>query len=134
MWPNTQRTSSAKADIDHAIHKAIEVAESHSRTRDAFEHLLQHVRTRTSLLRPPRVGGRNETRGIRQIIAGLLDMASHQTHWLRSVEDWTPIGDSALPQFRSLALHLFARYPVPVFMTSVWLRDRDAKSVRQQGW
>jgi hypothetical protein len=134
MWPDTQRRNSAKADIDHAIHEAIQVAGSHTRTRDAFEHLLQHVRTRTSLLRPPRVGGRNETGGIRQIIAGLLAMASHQTHWLRSVEDWTPIGENPLPQFGSLALHLFARYPVPVFMTSVWLRDRDAESVRQQGW
>ena len=134
MWPNTQRKNSAKAAIDHAIHEAILVAGTHSRTREAFEHLLQHVRLRTSLLRPPRVGGRNETVGIRQIIAGLLTMAFHHTDFLRSVEDWTPIGDSPLPQFGSLALHLFANYPVPVFMTSVWLRDQDAEAVRQQGW
>ncbi len=134
MWPSTQRKNSAKAAIDHAIHEAIQVAGTHSQAGDAFEHLLQHVRFRTSLLRPPRVGGRNETGGVRQIITGLLAMASHQIDWLRSVEDWTPIEDSPMPQFGSLALHLFAKYPVPVFMTSVWLRGQDAESVRQQGW
>jgi len=130
MWRTTQR----RAAIDHAIHEAIRVARTHSRTSRAFEHLLQHVRGRTTLLRPPRVGGRFERAGIRQIIAGLLAMASHHSDWLRPVEDWTPTGDSPRPQFGSLALHLFARYPVPAFMTSVWFRDRDAESVRQQGW
>jgi PcfJ-like protein len=72
--------------------------------------------------------------GIRRIIAGLLAIASHHTDWLRSVEGWTPIGDSPMPQFGSLALHLFARFPAPIFMSSVWLRGRDAESVRQQGW
>jgi hypothetical protein len=134
MWPNTQRKNAAKAAIDHAIHEAILVAGTHSRTREAFENLLEHVRVRTSLLRQPRLGGRIETEGIRQIIAGLLAIASHQTDWLRSVEDWTPIEDSPLPQFTSLAIHLFAKYPVPAFMTSVWLRDQDAESVKQQGW
>jgi PcfJ-like protein len=134
MWLNTQRKYSAKAAIDYAIHEAIQVAGTHCRTRKAFEDLLWHVRARTPLLRPPRVGGRNETVGIRRIIAGLLAIASHHTDWLRSVEGWTPIGDSPMPQFGSLALHLFARFPVPIFMSSVWLRGRDAESVRQQGW
>ena len=39
-----------------------------------------------------------------------------------------------MPQFGSLALHLFARYPVPAFMTSVWLRGQDAEFVRQRSW
>jgi PcfJ-like protein len=134
MWPSSQRKNSAKAAIDHAIHEAIQVARTHSQTRESFDHLLQHVRFRTSLLRPPPVGGRNETGGIRRIIAGLLAMASHRTDWSRSVEDWTPIPTSSQPVFRSLALHLFAKYPVPVFMTSVWLRGQDSESVRQQSW
>ena len=50
------------------------------------------------------------------------------------MKDWTPIGDSPMPQFGSLAHHLFTKYPVPVFMIPVWLRDQDAESVRQQGW
>ena len=55
-------------------------------------------------------------------------------HWLCLVEDWIPTGDSPMPQFGSLALHLFARYPVPAFMTSVWLRGQDAEFVRQRSW
>jgi len=31
-------------------------------------------------------------------------------------------------------MHLLARYPVPAFMISAWLRDRDAESLRYQGW
>jgi PcfJ-like protein len=119
MWPNTQRKYSAKAAIDQAIHQAIQVARTDSRNRESFEHLLQHVLTRTPLLRPTSVGGRNDTDGIRQIVGGLLAMASNDEDWLRSVEDWIPIGERSLPVFRSLVLHLFAKYPVPAFMTSV---------------
>jgi hypothetical protein len=77
MWLTTQRRNSAKAAIDQGIHEAIRVAGTHFRTRQAFEHLLQHVRGRTTLLRPPMVSGRIKTGGFRQIIAGLLAMASH---------------------------------------------------------
>jgi hypothetical protein len=105
MWPNTQRKYSAKAAIDQAIHEAIGVARTHSRNRESFEHLLQHVLTRTTLLRPPRVGGRNDTDGIRQIVGGLLAMASNNEDWLRSVDDWIPIGERSLAVFRSLVLH-----------------------------
>ena len=134
MWPNTQRKNWAKAAIDPVMREAIQVARSHSRTREAFEHLLQHVRKRSSLLRLPRFGGRIETGGILQIIDGLLAIASHQTDWLRSVEDWTPIGANPWPQFASLARHLFEEYPVPAFMTWVWLRGQDTDSVKQQNW
>lgn len=83
MWPNTQRKNSAKAAIDQAIHEAVRVAGIHPRTKESFEHLLQHVQTRTPLLRPRRVGGRNDTGGIRQIVTGLLTMASNDADWLR---------------------------------------------------
>ena len=134
MWPNTQRKNSAKAVIDHAIHEAIQVAGTCSATRHAFDRLLQHVWGRTTMLRPPKVGGRIETWGIQRIVTGLLSLACHHSDWLRPVEDWKPTGDSAMPRFGSLALHLFARYPVPAFMTSVWLRDWDAESIKYQGW
>jgi hypothetical protein len=134
MWRTTARNRLTRAVIDHAIHEAISVAGRHDHTRLAFECLLRHVEVKTPLLRPSRVGGRIETGGSQRIIAGLLAMASHHTDWLRPVESWTPAGDSPMPQFRSLALHLFARYPVPNFLTSVWLRERDAESVKNQGW
>jgi hypothetical protein len=134
MWPNTQRKNSAKAAIDHAIHEAIRVARNDSKIRLAFEHLLRHVQNTTALLRLPTAGGRIDTGGIQRMIGGLLALARHRTDWLLPIEGWTPVGDSPLPRFGSLALHLFARYPIPNFMTSVWFRDQNAESVRQQGW
>ncbi len=134
MRPDAQRRNSAKAAIDHVMHEALMAAGADSGTREAFEHLLHHVQVRTSLLRLPTLGGRMETRGIQQIIAGLLAIASHRTDWLRSVETWAPIDANPHPQFASLAMHLFAKYPVPKFMTSVWLRGQDAESVKQQNW
>ena len=83
MWSRSQRRSSSQTVIDHAIHEAIQAAGAQSRTREAFAHLLHHVRARTSMLRPQRFGGRIETGCIRRIIAGLRAMASHQTAWLR---------------------------------------------------
>jgi len=75
-----------------------------------------------------------ETGGIERIVSGLLALARHHKDWLRSVEDWTPTDERPPLQFRSLAMHLLARYPVPAFMTSVWFRDQDAESERQRGW
>jgi hypothetical protein len=120
--------------IDHAIHAAISVAGGDFHTRLAIERLLRHVQSRTALLRLPMGGGRIETGAIQQVVSGLLALACHHTDWLRPVEDWTPAGVSLMPQFGSLALHLLARYPVPTFMTSVWLRGRDAETLRYQGW
>ena len=134
MWLTRQRKNFAKAVIDHAIHEVIRGAERDSRIRLALERLLRHVQTTTGLLRLPTVGGRIETQGIERIVGGLLALACHHTDWVRPIEDWNPTGQSPMPQFGSLAMHLLARYPVPAFMTSVWLRDRDAESHRYQGW
>jgi hypothetical protein len=134
MWLTRQRKNFAKSIIDLAIHDAITVARKNPHTRLAFERLLHHAQTATALLRLPAIGGRIETGGIERVVSGLLALASHHAGWLRPIEDWTPTGQSPVPQFGSLAMHLLARYPVPAFMTSVWLRDRDAESLRYQGW
>ena len=86
------------------------------------------------LLGHPSDGSRFDTAGIRKFIDGLVAVAAHHRDWLRPVEDWNPIRGSRLPQFASLPQHLFARYPLPDFMTSVWFRGRDAVSPKQQGW
>jgi hypothetical protein len=134
MSLTNQRKQWAKAAVDDAIYEANQIARSDSTTRHAFEQLLRHVQRTTSLLRPVLGGGRIKTVGIRRIIAGLLAMASHCRDWLRPVPEWTCICGNALPQFGSLALHLFARYPVPAFMTAVWMREPDADSAKHQGW
>jgi hypothetical protein len=134
MWLTRKRKDVAKSIIDLAIHDAITVAWKNPHTKLAFEHLLRHIQITTALLRLPTVSGRIETGGIERVVSGLLALACHHANWLRPIEDWQPTGDSPFPQFGSLAVHLLARYPVPAFMTSVWLRDRYAESVRYQGW
>jgi len=39
-----------------------------------------------------------------------------------------------VPLFSSLARHLLAAYPVPAFMTSVWLKGQTTEARRQQSW
>jgi len=135
MSLTNQRREWAKAAVDDAIYQANHAVGSHSLTRHAFDQVLRHVQRTTDLLRPTPGGGRMETAGVQRIIAGLLAMASHSPDWLRPVTEWSCcVCQSSMPQFRSLALHLFAKYSVPAFMTSVWLRDPDAESARHQGW
>ena len=77
--------------------------------------------------------GRART-GSGEIVAGLLALATHHKRWIRPVEEWEPTGTSPLPRFSSLARHLLAAYPVPHFMTSVWLEGRSVEARRRQGW
>lgn len=129
-----RRTNPAKAAIDRAIREALgTVAGRHPGARAAFERLLRHVR-RSDLLRPACGGGRPGARGLGEAVAGLLALATHHEGWLRPVEAWVPAGENRLPQFASLARHLLAAYPVPAFMTSVWLKGPTAEARRQQGW
>jgi hypothetical protein len=134
MWRDSPRRSTAQAAVDEAMHEAIRLAGAHPGTRHAFDRLLHRVWGTTTLLRTARGGGRIETRCIRQLITGLLAIACDRADWLRPLENWTPAGDGPRRQFASVALHLFARYPVPGFMTSVWFRGGDADSAKQQAW
>jgi hypothetical protein len=40
--------------------------------------------------------------------------------WIRPLEDWKPTSHNTYKQFSSLARHLFAKYPVPVFMDNAF--------------
>ena len=135
MLTISARKNSASAAIDRAVRDALgTVAGQHLPTRAAFELLLRHVRRRSSLLRPVRVGGRLEAKGYGEVVAALLSLATHHEGWLRPVEAWEPAGDNPLPQFSSLARHLLATYPVPAFMNCVWFKGQIAEARRQQGW
>ncbi|MGC8644545.1 MAG: hypothetical protein ACP5XB_32170 [Isosphaeraceae bacterium] len=134
MWLRKERKHVAKGAIDRAIHEAIRLAESDQDCRAALLDLLGHVQRTTPLLRIPTGCGRMDTRCIQKMVSGLLAMASHHQHWVRPIQDWKAMGDKLVPLFESLAQHLFARYPVPSFMTSVWLRAPDAETSKYQGW
>lgn len=49
-----------------------------------------------------------------------MALALYHSDWLRPIESWQPMKLNPYPQFAALAQHLFARYPVPACMTSVW--------------
>jgi hypothetical protein len=134
MSTTTRRKKAAKAVIDRVVQEALRLAGRHLRTRSAFERLLHLVRGQTSLLHPAEVEGRFDTVSPTEVVAGLIALASHREDWLRSSGDWVPAGSGPLPQFASLAQHLFANYPLPPFMVSVWFRGRDAEARRRQGW
>ncbi len=134
MVTTSARKNMVKAAIDGAVRDAIgTVAGQHLRTRAAFERLLRHTR-HSNLLGPASFGGRFVAKGCGEIVAVLLSLAIYHEEWIHSVEAWEPAVVNPLPQFSSLASHLLAAYPVPAFMTSVWLKGQTAVARKQQGW
>lgn len=120
----------AKHQLDDAIHAGRLLAARHHGTLAAYERLLAHVRSRTTLLRAS-----DRPRDYRtKWNAGLLALALHHADWLRPVETWLPADQRAWPQFTQLAHHLFARYAVPAFMTSVWFELPPGAVLPQHGW
>ena len=116
--------------LDDSIHAGRSLARRHDGTLPAYERLLRQVQSRTALLRPSNRAGDNRN----LLNAGLLALALHHTDWLRPVETWFPTTQKLWPQFTALAHHLFARYPVPVFMTSVWFELPPGEVLSQHGW
>src|SRR5262249_28048429 len=106
----------AKCQLDDAIHAGRSLAARHHGVLPAYERLLRHVQTRTTLLHPSDRAGDYRT----PYSAGLVALALYHGDWLRPVEAWQPVKQNAWPQFASLGQHLLARYRVPAFMTSAW--------------
>lgn len=135
MTPPARRKNAAKAAIDRTVRDALAtIVGWSSDTTIAFERLLRQVRHRSNLLRPPGVVSRHDLSSYDGVLAGLLSLATVHEDWVRPIEDWEPAGGNPLPQFASLAWHLLAAYPVPIFMTSVWLKGQTTEVRRQQGW
>src|SRR4051812_44423599 len=122
---------SGKLQLDDAIHAHRRwLARRHGRALPAYERLLGHVQSQTSLLHPT-----SSARDHRhQLNDGLLVLALYQADWLRPVETWAPTHQNAYPQFASLAQHLFARYPVPACLTSVWFDLPLGERLPQHAW
>ena len=104
----------AKQQLDDSIHAGRSLAARRGGVLPAYERLLWHVQTRTTLLHPSDRAGDNRT----GFNSGLLALSLYHGDWLRPVESWRPVEQNAWPQFSSLAQHLLSRYPVPPFMTS----------------
>jgi hypothetical protein len=95
-----------------------------------YDRLQRHVQVQTALLRPSQSAKDHRNR----IIDALLAIALYHSDWLRPVETWVPSHENAYPQFASLARHLFAKYPVPACMTSVWFDLPIGERLPQHAW
>lgn len=64
---------------------------------------------------------------------GLVRLNERRKQWIRPIEAWKAPSHNVGRQFASLSRHLFARYEVPAFMDSAWLRS-DAGAYRFRDW
>jgi hypothetical protein len=120
----------AKRLLDDSIHAGRSLAGRHDGAMLAYERLRRQVQSQTTLLRAS-----ERPRDYRTALnAGLLAMALHHPNWLRPVETWFPTTQKLWPQFTALAHHLFARYPIPTFMTSVWFELPPGETLPQHLW
>lgn len=106
--------------VDETLAEAFRFVERHSFLQEPFNSLLGKARAQTTLLCPRRSGCRFDPSQYRRVVCGLLYVAMHRGHWLRSVDDWQPGGGSPQEEIRALANHLFAEYPVPGFLARAW--------------
>jgi hypothetical protein len=124
--------AAANAYLERALRIALD--STSTRPRYALSRLIYAVRARSSLLRIERLGCRYDLADPYWIINGLQALAHHYEDSLRPVDDWVPEGAGYYLVFSSLANHLFARYPVPGFMTEVWLEGTLDHALKHQGW
>lgn len=115
-----------------SISTAFETLEGNA--RDAFLRVLLHVQDRADLLAIRPVVPQFGTQPGNTFIEALSAVAGIHKRWLRSVEEWQPRTHNSRRQFSSLARHLLAKYPIPVFMDSVWFKGQAPEARRQQEW
>lgn len=120
----------AKRRLDHAIHASRAVLASRGEIVEPYDQLLAAVRSRTPIL-----SRRGASRDRPDVNRALVAMALHVADWLRPLESWRPKGGSAWPVLASLAEHLFASFPMPRFLGSVWLDGHGvAERLPQHEW
>ncbi len=116
------------------IHAFAEALRDRRELLPAMERLLLAAHERSDLLRADHVMPQLGHVDANTYVSAVCAMALHQGSWLRPPEDWKPQTHNARRQLASLARHLFAKYPVPVFMDSVWLEGRGGEALRRQCW
>ena len=117
-----------------AICRAYTTTKNCRNSQRSLLRLLLHVSKYTDLISiEPAVAALGWQAG-NSFVEALVALARQWTGWLRPVEDWRPRTHNTRRQFSSLARHLFARWPVPAFMDSVWFKGNTREAVRQQKW
>lgn len=117
-----------------AVCKAYKSAQDSRRTRHAFHDLLQHVGQCSDLVSGQRMIPYYGWQAGNTFVDGLLALARYSRNWIRPLADWKPQTHNTRRQFSALARHLFAEWPIPSFMDSVWFLGNGRAAVEQQGW
>jgi len=127
-----------EAEVAQPVLKAVWTAYESSKaclqTKQAFFRLLLHVLHRSDLFSAQPVIPQFEQQEGNTFIGGLLALARYSKEWIRLPTAWKPQTHNQHRQFSSLARHLFAEWPVPAFMDSVWFRGTSEVAIRQQYW
>jgi hypothetical protein len=117
-----------------AVCRACQSAQECRRTRFAFHDLVQHAGMCSDLVSGQRVISQYGWQAGNTFVDGLLALARHARNWIRPVTDWKPQTHNTRRQFAALARHLFADWPVPSFMDSVWFLGNGRPAVQRQEW
>jgi PcfJ-like protein len=117
-----------------ALCRTLRSVHEYRHTRLAFHNLLQHVGACSDLVSNQRAIDEIGWADGNTYLDGLLAVARQAKHWRRLPTLWKPQSHNVRRQFASLARHLFAEWPVPSFMDSVWFLGHSKEAVRRQGW
>ncbi|MDB5334537.1 MAG: hypothetical protein JWN70_156 [Planctomycetaceae bacterium] len=102
--------------------------------RQAFRELLTVVGDATDLIQTNTVISQYGLGRGNTYLGALLALAHHAQDWIRPPTAWKPNTHNVDRQFQSLARHLFARWPVPTFMDSVWFQGISSDALEKQTW
>lgn len=128
-----QRKRYAKTRLDQRITNALGKCARSPEARTALERLLVQVQARGTLLQQTS-GGEVPWLLSDIFLEGIVALASRYEAWVRAPETWWATRSAPLPQFASLAEHLYAMRPVPMFMNSAWLQRRSRSAGTRQQW
>ena len=125
-------------DVDQpylsAICAAVAVAAKQRRPTGPLLTLLTHVGRHTELVSSQMVHSDLGRCAGNTFVNGLVNLFRHAEGWIRPVEEWRPRSHNAHRQFAELARHLFARWPIPSFMDSVWFEGNSKLARLHQRW
>lgn len=108
---------------------AVSKAAKKTEDRDSLEKFLLHLEKNTDLVfETAQISGRTYP-----YIDGLIRLHARKALWLRDPLEWKPKSHNSSRQFSALAHHIMARYEVPTFMGTAWLRSEKGAH-RYRDW
>jgi hypothetical protein len=111
------RNQSAKVRVDELIRRFTPPLDC---CREPYWRLIRSVRSTSQLLAAHNCVGSDHWQDCEQFVSACARIATHEKEWHRVPEHWTAPHANAFEQFRHLANHLFAAYPLPTFMVRAW--------------